>query len=133
VLRRTTYDKLDYMGRDREPAALPSHVRLAWPTLQVMKRLNRPATNKEVVSLVAQELQLTPEQINLRSGSKTRTLLEYRLCWSRTFLKGMGAIAKTGQGEWAVTSTGHKIKEDEIRALNNQVLDSLRANLASNQ
>ena len=115
------------MVKDRGVPTLPSHVRLAWPTLQVMKRLNRPAKNAEVARLVAKEIRLTPEQISILSGSGSRTLLEYRLCWSRTFLKTMGAIAKIGPAEWAVTKDGCTVTEVDIDAASKQLLHNLKS------
>lgn len=95
---------------------LPSHHRLAWPTLVVMKELDRPAHNSEILDRVARLLQLSPEQIAepLGKGQGGRTRLEYKLSWVRTLLKGIGAIERVKPAVWAVTKRGKAVTETEI-------------------
>src|SRR5689334_22203119 len=105
------------MDEELERRRFPSHAQLAWPTLVVMKRLGRPVTNQEAVDLVAREVHLTPEQVRITRGRRgSRTLLDYRLAWSRTLLKGIGAIENLGPCLWKVTAIGENIQESDIKA-----------------
>ncbi|NME81510.1 winged helix-turn-helix domain-containing protein [Rhodococcus sp. 105337] len=100
----------------------PSHHHMAWPTLVVMKRLDRPITNKEANQLVAAELGLSPEQVALRRGNTSRTVLDYRLAWSRTLLRGIGAIENVGPALWVITERGRLVTEEDVAAVSAAML-----------
>lgn len=113
------------MGSGDGGEKLPSHHRLAWPTLTVMKRLGRPAHNSEILAEVATLLNLSPEMVAQPLGRGRRTRLEYKLSWSRTLLKGIGAIEKVEPAVWAVTERGQHITEEEVAQVTAAMLDKL--------
>ncbi|MGW5286055.1 winged helix-turn-helix domain-containing protein [Rhodococcus pyridinivorans] len=101
---------------------LPSHHHMAWPTLVIMKRLNRPVTNRELNHLIATELGLSDAQVSLKRGTTSRTVLDYRLAWSRTLLRGMGAIEKVAPALWVITDKGRLVSEKDVTAVSNTML-----------
>lgn len=107
--------------QDKTPN-LPSHHHMAWPMLVVMKRLDRPVTNKESNQLVAGELGLSPAQVALTRGNTSRTVLDYRLAWARTLLRGMGAINNVGPALWVITERGHLVTEEDVAAVSATML-----------
>jgi restriction system protein len=94
---------------------LPSHVAMAWPTLSAIKRAGGSASNAEIMDAVAADLKLTEEQRGLLCGRGSRTLLDYRLAWARTFLKGMGAITNDAPCQWSITDSGRKTTSEDVR------------------
>jgi restriction system protein len=86
-------------------------------------------TNKEMEGAIADALGLSPEQRELKaakSGSGVRTKLDYKLAWSRTFLRGLGTIENVEPSTWVVTATGKEATEDDIDAAKQQMIDKLQ-------
>jgi restriction endonuclease Mrr len=96
---------------------------MAWPTLEVLRELGRLATNKEIEVAVADRLNLTPEQRGWMRGNTSRSWLSYRLTWSRTLLRSMGAIQNDAPTYWSVTDLGRRITQEDIQ----QVIDGMLA------
>lgn len=117
------------MSREPRLSAIPSHHKLAWPTLLVMRELGRPVNNTEVLEGVAKLLDLGPELVAEPLGRGKRTRLEYKLSWARTLLKGMGAIEKVEPAVWAVTNGGQGVTEADI----SEVTKSMLAKLTSDK
>jgi restriction system protein len=100
----------------REPDRLPSHAAMAWPVLVAIKRAGGSATNAEVMAAVANYLHLTDKQRAItRTPKSSRTLLDYRLAWSRTLLKNMGAIQNDGPCLWSLTDAGGQVTQYDIQ------------------
>lgn len=114
------------MTQDKPDIHLPSHVAMAWPTLCAIRRAGGSATIADILEQVAAELSLDAHQRSLLLGKGSRTLLSYRLAWTRTFLKNMGAISNDGRGRWVITETGHSITTSDIKAASKQQLARLR-------
>jgi restriction system protein len=103
------------MRKSGAGSSLPSHIAMAWPTLNVIIRAGGSATNAEIVAAVADDLHLSNEQRALLLKQKgTRTLLDYRLAWSRTLLHNMGAIVNDALCHWSVTDVGYKTTPEDI-------------------
>ena len=94
---------------------LPSQVAMAWPTLIAIKRAGGSATNSEIMEAVASDLGLSEQQRAItRTPRSTRTLLDYRLAWTRTLLKNMGAIINDAPAHWSITDIGRHVTPDDI-------------------
>ncbi|WP_039993477.1 winged helix-turn-helix domain-containing protein [Gordonia otitidis] len=104
---------------------------MAWPALQAMIQIGRPATNDEVLNAVATALNLTPEQRQL-PASGGRTLLSYRLSWSRTLLKQIGAVEIVSPHTWTVTDRGRAIAPEDIRRKVDEYLSRVSKPKAAN-
>src|SRR4051794_23459267 len=115
------------MPRAERSVQLPSHVQLAWPALVVLRRSCGGLSNREMEAAVAVEARLTDEQRReLRTPkSRSRTLLDYRLAWSRTMLKSMGAIVNDAPAHWVVTEQGHATTEADIRAESERMIANI--------
>ena len=87
------------------------------PTLQAMHELGGPASNKEIESKVAKILHLSNMQVeDLHRGSTTK--LEYRLAWTRNYLKRYGLLKKIARGVWALTAEGQitsSVDKEEVK------------------
>jgi hypothetical protein len=66
---------------------------------------------------VADDINLTVEQRELKRsprGTGSRTLLDYKLGWSRTILKNMGAVQKVAPATWLATDNGRQATEADV-------------------
>lgn len=102
---------------------------MAWPCLQVLQAAGGPLTNKEVEIAVADALALTPAQRVLKKSKKgagTRTMLDYKLAWSRTLLKNMGAVENVGPATWIVTERGRTATEADVQKETQDMIDRLQ-------
>jgi len=107
---------------------MPTHTAMAWPTLLVLREAGREMSNAEIVAAVADRLGLTHDQRTLpRTERSRRTLLDYRLAWSRTLLKQLGAIFNEQPARWTVTAIGRTVTEEDIRAHVDRMLGVLTA------
>jgi restriction system protein len=105
---------------------LPSHVAMAWPTLCAIKRAGGSASNAEIIEAVAENLNLDDRQRTTPLGRGSRTLLDYRLAWSRTFLKNMGAITNDARSRWSITEAGRRITPGDIKVFSDKLIARLR-------
>jgi restriction system protein len=74
------------------------------PTLEALKALGGSANIDELNSKVIDSMQLPEEMRNiLHKEDGTLTEIEYRLAWSRTYLKKYGLINNSSRGVWSFT------------------------------
>lgn len=80
------------------------------PTLQALQELGGSATIEELYNKVAETMGLTDEQLeaihNAERGSQTEA--DYRLAWTRSYLKNYGVIENSHRGIWALTPKGQQ-------------------------
>ena len=62
-------------------------------------------------------------------GDRPRSQIEYRLAWSRTYLKGMGLLDNSARGVWALTDKGRdpSLDEETVLKLHTAYAAQLRA------
>ncbi len=85
-------------------------------------------TNKAMETAVADIIDLDADQRQLKRsprGAGSRTLLDYKLGWSRTILKSMGAIQKIAPATWVVTEEGSRAVEADVVRYHAKTLDRL--------
>lgn len=90
---------------------VPTYDALMNPVIQALKSLGGSGTIEEIDSKVAEIAGLTDEQLEVlhdpdKGGA---TEVEYRLGWSRTWLKRYGVLENSSRGVWALTPTGSKL------------------------
>jgi len=98
---------------------VPTYDSMMNPLLQAMRDLGGSGTIEEIANQVAKIMELSNEQLevlhNPEKGGQTE--LEYRLAWTRTYLKKYGLLENSARGVWALTLTGRtaeKIDEKEV-------------------
>lgn len=106
---------------------VPSYDEMLNPLLQALSRLGGSGTIEELASTVADIMELSEDQLEvlhepIRGGQSE---FEYRLAWTRTYLKKYGLIDNSERGVWALTSKGREteiVNEKEVvRYVNEQV------------
>ena len=80
------------------------------PLLEALKQLGGSATIEEMRDKVAEIMGLSDEQIELLHDPEkgSQTAVEYRLGWTRTYLKKYGLLDNSSRGVWALTPEGRK-------------------------
>ena len=96
--------------------AIPTYDALMNPLVQALKQLGGSATIEELNAKTAEIAGLTDEQLEILHNPSEggRTEVEYRLAWSRTWLKRYGLLENSLRGVWSLTAKGNQIdKVDE--------------------
>ncbi len=91
---------------------LPTFDQFMNPLLNAMRDLGGSATVDEINEKCGELARLTDEQLEAlhdpaRGG---RTEVEYRLAWTRTYLKEYGLLENSSRGIWALTKKGRELK-----------------------
>jgi restriction system protein len=90
--------------------AMPTYDALMNPLLQALKALGGSGTVEEINNKVAELSGSTAQQLevlhNPAKGGMTK--FEYRLAWTRTWLKRYGILENSSRGVWALTAKGSK-------------------------
>jgi restriction system protein len=107
---------------------VPSYDQLMNPTLQALKELGGSATTEEIYNKVTEIVGLANEQLEtLHDPEKGgQTEVEYRLAWSRTYLKKYGILENSSRGVWALTPKGRELDKIDSVAVRRYVQEEQR-------
>ncbi len=107
---------------------VPPYDQLMNPAIQALKALGGSGTIEEIYNKVTELVDLTDEQLevlhNPDKGGQTE--IEYRLAWSRTYLKKYGILENSSRGVWALTAKGRQIDRIDPVAVKRFVLGQLK-------
>ncbi|CAN5895715.1 restriction endonuclease [soil metagenome] len=93
------------MARKRQFDNLPTFDELIIPTLKAMKRLGGSGTIEEINENVYQIANISEETLQILHGENgLQSEVDYRLAWSRTYLKKYGLIDNSARGVWALAT-----------------------------
>lgn len=98
---------------------MPTFDQLMEPTMKALETLGGSGSIEEIATEVIKQLSL-PESITSKMhdpAKSSQTEVEYRLAWSRTYLKKYGLITNSARGIWAFTNNyqpGQKINSGKI-------------------
>ncbi|MFN8469195.1 MAG: Mrr restriction system protein [Caldilineaceae bacterium] len=85
----------------------PSYDTLMQPTLDALRACGGQASNDDIAARVIEAQALPPEVAEHPHGDGgDLTELEYRLMWTRTYLRHVGLIDSPRRGVWALTEAG---------------------------
>lgn len=89
------------------------------PLIKALKILGGSGTNKEIFEKVVEILSIPSDELEILHNPENGGLteIEYRLHWTRTYLKAYGIIDNSSRGVWALTEKGSKteiVDEQEI-------------------
>jgi restriction system protein len=100
-----------------QEVGVPSYVELLWPTVQALRAIGDSGNIDELVEKVIELEGFTEEQQSVLHGDGPRSELQYRLAWSRSYLKGMGLLDNSARGVWTLTDRGRDPHLDEDAVL----------------
>jgi len=95
---------------------IPTYSDLLWPTLRAVRGIGDSGTNEEIVEKVLVNEGFTEEQLAVRTNDDRRGLIEFRLAWARSHLKGMALLENSRRGVWSTTELGRTITQEGIPA-----------------
>lgn len=107
---------------------VPTYDRLMNPTLQALRILGGSGTIEEIYNKVTELVGLTNEQLNILHDPERggQTEVEYRLGWTRTYLKKYGILENSSRGIWALTAEGRQLDKVDVGAVKRYVQDESR-------
>ncbi len=95
-------------------SGVPTYDSMLLPTIQALQVLGGSATTEEIFEKVIQILNLPDKVLEVLHGSTSQTEVEYRLAWSRTYLKKYGLLQNSSRGVWSLVATS--IDLDNLQA-----------------
>ncbi|MGW4798658.1 restriction endonuclease [Nonomuraea sp. NPDC004297] len=95
---------------------VPTYKDLLWPTLTAVRDLDGSGSIAEISSKVIEREQLSEEQQAVLNKRGSKSLLEERIGWARSYLKGMGLLTNSKR-VWSLTEYGRTVQLDEIEKL----------------
>jgi restriction system protein len=109
------------------PAMVPTYDALLLPTLEALIALGGSGTIEEIYEKVVQNLSLSDEVLSVLHGDTSANEVEYRLAWSRTYLKKYGLLENSARGVWSLTSTDIDLKRLSPKEIVKSVRDANKA------
>jgi restriction system protein len=87
---------------------LPDYKDMMNPALQALRELGGSAAIDELFNKVVEIMGLDDDQLSILHNPDrgSRSEVEYRLAWTRTYLKKYGLIENSTRGVWALTQQG---------------------------
>jgi len=92
------------MGRKKQNSNLPSYDELIVPTVKALVQLGGSGTVDEINTKVYDIAKLPDDILQLPHGEEGNiSEIDYRLAWSRTYLKKYGLIENSARAVWALS------------------------------
>lgn len=94
---------------------MPTYDKLFNPVIRAIQKLGGSGTIEEINQKVIELENIPDEILEIPHGDKegSRSEVEYRLAWSRTYLKKFGILQNSSRGVWSLTPNAANIKEVE--------------------
>lgn len=94
---------------------MPTFDSMINPLLKAMHELGGSGTISEIDGLVIEMLDLPEEVQNVPHNleKSTKSEVEYRLAWTKTYLKKYGLLENSSKGIWSVISDNNKLVKIE--------------------
>lgn len=94
------------MGRKKINNNLPSYDELIIPTVKALVALGGSGTIEEINSKVYEIENFSDDTLQVPHGEEgTVNEIDYRLAWSRTYLKKFGLLENSSRGIWALSKS----------------------------
>ena len=100
------------MGRKKQISNLPSFDELIVPTVKALIELGGSGTVEEINTKVYEIAKLPDDILQVPHGEEgTTNEIDYRLAWSRTYLKKFGLLENSSRGIWALSKSDIDVKK----------------------
>lgn len=112
------------MGHKRTNTNTPSYDELIVPTVNALSQLGGSGTIDEINSKVYEITKLSDEILQIPHGEEgTINEVDYRLAWSRTYLKKFGLLENSSRGIWALSKADIDISKLNYKEIVKTVKD----------
>lgn len=89
----------------RSSSPVPTFDSMLLPTIQALQDLGGSGTIEEIYNKVVELLNISDKVLEITHGNTSQSEVEYRLAWSRTYLKKYGLLQNSARGVWSLVST----------------------------
>jgi restriction system protein len=94
------------VAKNRNESTLPQYDELFTTVIKALKELGGSGTLEEINGKVYEIEQLSEELLQIMHGEdESRSEIDYRLAWTRTYLKKYGLLENSKRGIWSLTNT----------------------------
>lgn len=94
----------------RNSLEVPAYNDMMCELFQAMKELGGSGTIREIDDKTIDILDLAPEVQEIMHGNSSKTEVEYRLAWTRTYMKKVGILENSSRGIWSLTTKGRELE-----------------------
>lgn len=94
---------------------IPAYNDMMQELFQAIKELGGSGTIQEIDDKTIKILGLSPDILTVMHGDSSKSEVEYRLAWTRTYMKKVGILENSTRGVWALTASGR-----ELQAINSE-------------
>lgn len=102
--------RLSYGGQMvKKNLEVPAYNDMMSELFQAMKDLGGSGTVREIDDKTIEILDLAPEVQEIMHGNSSKTEVEYRLAWTRTYMKKVGILENSSRGVWSLTAKGREL------------------------
>lgn len=115
----------------RSASSVPTFDLMLIPTLQALQVLGGSGTTEEIYDQVVQILDLPDKVLEIPHGSTSQSEVEYRLSWSRTYLKKYGLLQNSARGVWSLVSTSINLDNLDAKEIVKAVRDAEKSKVVS--
>lgn len=106
------------MARKKQQSNFPTFDALIIPTVKALVELGGSGSVEEINTKVYEIAKLTDDVLQIPHGDEgTTSEVDYRLAWSRTYLKKFGLLENSSRGIWALSKADidvNKLNQVEI-------------------
>lgn len=88
---------------------VPAYNDMMSELFQAMKDMGGSGTVREIDDKTIEILDLAPEVQEIMHGNSSKTEVEYRLAWTRTYMKKVGILENSSRGVWSLTAKGREL------------------------
>jgi restriction system protein len=89
---------------------IPQYNEMFNPVLQALHELGGSGSITEINNKVIEQQNYPTDIVDILHGEGPTTEIEYRLAWSRTYLKKYGLLENSSRGVWAIVNNKQNIK-----------------------
>ena len=100
---------------------IPKFDEMMCEMFRAMKMLGGSGTIKEIDEKTVEILDLSQEIQDIPHKTGGKTEVEYRLAWTRTYLKKVGILENSSRGIWALTVKGRELESVNPKEIVQQV------------
>jgi restriction system protein len=115
----------------RSGSSVPTFDSMLIPTIQALQSLGGSGTTEEIYDKVVQILNLPDKVLEILHGSTSQSEVEYRLAWSRTYLKKYGLLQNSTRGVWSLVSTSLNLDDLDAKEIVKAVRDTEKSKVTS--
>ncbi|MBC5787193.1 restriction endonuclease [Clostridium facile] len=90
---------------------VPAQHEMMCELFQAMKELGGSGSLHEIDEKTIELLNISPEILEVKHSSSNKTEIEYRLAWTRSYLKKVGILENSLRGVWSLTAKGQELEE----------------------